>query len=145
VQVRWNVRLEEGKLTVKTEFRTVNKSTETGKGYSFGAAAVVKAFSTGDWTATAGKDYMRFLILGIVAAITNASSVSSIRADGRTDTQIRDIYCAADDDIADCVALVDFYQRTGGTAWREKDGWLSRRSYCEWAHLECEVGRLASM
>jgi hypothetical protein len=29
VRVRWNARLEEGKLTVKTEFRTVNKSTET--------------------------------------------------------------------------------------------------------------------
>jgi hypothetical protein len=83
------------------------------------------------------------LLLGIEAAATNAPTYP--RADGITASQIRDRYCAAEDDVADCVALVDFFKRSGGAGWRQKDGWLSRRSYCEWDHIECEVGRLASM
>jgi hypothetical protein len=88
---------------------------------------------------------LTLFLLGFFAAIANASSASRLWLEGLTASQVRDQYCADNDDATECAVLVDLYMRTGGAAWRQRDGWLSRRSYCDWSHIDCEVGRLASM
>jgi len=37
-------------------------------------------------------------------------------------------------------ALIDLYERTGGTNWYNQENWLSSENECEWERVQCEDG-----
>ena len=51
------------------------------------------------------------------------------------------------DDIPgkECVALLALYDSTGGDDWKDRTGWLSSSSPCEWEGIGCARGHVAAI
>ena len=51
------------------------------------------------------------------------------------------------DDIPgkECVALLALHDSTGGDDWKDRTGWLSSSSPCEWHGISCKRGHVVSI
>jgi hypothetical protein len=62
-------------------------------------------------------------------------------------TQVLTYSCADQTDIpeTECQVLVTLYDETGGTDWKDSQGWLSSSAPCGWLGVTCDRGLVAEL
>jgi PKD repeat protein/Leucine-rich repeat (LRR) protein len=91
--------------------------------------------------------YLNLWILLIFAFTWSTQAAEVVHAQNDSTPKTPAAICDSQTEIprAECVALEDFYQSTGGEDWLNHTGWLASQTPCSWFGVLCQAGHVVGI
>lgn len=93
----------------------------------------------------------KYLNLGILLIFAfawwSSPAVEVVHAQNDSTPEAPDTLCDSQTEIpvAECMALEDFYQATGGENWIDHSGWMETVTPCSWFGVLCQTGHVVGI